>query len=125
MGCIYPHCQAAASTLLQRLQGSKPSVARSHAPNLPVQRYEWDISFDLIDIDIRYLASFRKVVSRITGDRQRGVLRNCVTGRSIVLVMIPRGWLCRVTRGSAAAAGDRLFAVVSLGSTASGSSGGG
>jgi|LakMenEpi03Aug12_release.lakeMendotaPanAssembly.Ray.scaffolds.fasta_scaffold1715203_2 hypothetical protein len=52
-------------------------------PNMPVQRYEWDISGDLLDIDIRYLASFRRVLSRITRGRQRGVLGNCVVGRSI------------------------------------------
>lgn len=38
----------------------------------PVPRYEWEHPGDLIHIDIKSLARFRKVGHRITGDRQQG-----------------------------------------------------
>jgi hypothetical protein len=41
-------------------------------PKPPVQRYEWYGPGDLIHIDIKTLARFRKVGHRITGDHQRG-----------------------------------------------------
>ena len=37
-----------------------------------MQRYEWDRPGDLIHIDVKTLARFRKVGHRITGDRQQG-----------------------------------------------------
>jgi transposase len=45
---------------------------RNLEPKVPVQRYEWERPGDLIHIDIKSLARFRKVGHRITGDRQRG-----------------------------------------------------
>jgi hypothetical protein len=45
---------------------------RNPEPKPPVQRYEWERSGDLIHIDIKSLARFRKVGHRITGDRQQG-----------------------------------------------------
>jgi len=38
----------------------------------PVQRYEWEWPGNVIHIDIKSLARFRKVGNRITGDRQKG-----------------------------------------------------
>jgi transposase InsO family protein len=37
-----------------------------------VQRYEWERPGDLIHVDVKTLARFRKVGHRITGDRQQG-----------------------------------------------------
>jgi transposase len=45
---------------------------RNLEPKPPVQRYEWERPGDLIHIDIKSLARFRKVGHRITGDRQQG-----------------------------------------------------
>jgi len=45
---------------------------RNLDPKPPVQRYEWERPGDLIHIDIKSLARFRKVGHRITGDRQQG-----------------------------------------------------
>ena len=42
---------------------------RNLEPKPPVQRYEWDRPGDLIHVDIKSLARFRKVGHRITGDR--------------------------------------------------------
>jgi transposase InsO family protein len=41
-------------------------------PKPPVQRYEWERPGDLIHIDVKTLARFRKVGHRITGYRQQG-----------------------------------------------------
>ncbi len=45
---------------------------RSLEPKPPVQRYEWERPGDLLHIDVKTLARFRKVGHRITGDRQKG-----------------------------------------------------
>jgi len=45
---------------------------RNLEPKVPVQRYEWEHPGDLIHIDIKSLARFRKMGHRITGDRQQG-----------------------------------------------------
>lgn len=37
-----------------------------------MQRYEWEQPGDLIHIDVKALARFRKVGHRITGNRQLG-----------------------------------------------------
>jgi hypothetical protein len=37
-----------------------------------VQRYKWERSGDLIHVNVKTLARFRKVGHRITGDRQQG-----------------------------------------------------
>jgi hypothetical protein len=37
-----------------------------------VQQYEWERPGDLIHIDVKTLARFRKVEHRITGNRQQG-----------------------------------------------------
>ena len=42
---------------------------RNLEPKPPVQRYEWDRPGDLIHVDIKSLARFRKVGHRIIGDR--------------------------------------------------------
>ena len=45
---------------------------RNLEPKPPVQRYEWERPGDLLHIDVKTLARFRKVGHRITGDRQKG-----------------------------------------------------
>jgi transposase len=45
---------------------------RNLEPKLPIQRYERDRPGDLIHIDVKKLARFRKVGHRITGNRQQG-----------------------------------------------------
>jgi len=37
-----------------------------------VQRYKWEGLGDLIDVDVKILAQFRKVGHKISGDRQQG-----------------------------------------------------
>ena len=45
---------------------------RNLEPKPPVQRYEWERPGDLIHIDMKTLARFRKVGHSITGNRQKG-----------------------------------------------------
>jgi len=45
---------------------------RNLEPKSPVQRYERKTPGDLIHIDVKKLARFRKVGHRITGNRQQG-----------------------------------------------------
>jgi transposase InsO family protein len=45
---------------------------RNLNPKAPVQRYEWERPGDLIHIDVKSLARFRKVGHRSTGNRQEG-----------------------------------------------------
>jgi hypothetical protein len=42
-------------------------------PKPPVQRYEWERPGDLLNIDVKTLARFRKPGHRISGDRQKGL----------------------------------------------------
>jgi hypothetical protein len=45
---------------------------RNLEPTPPMHRYEWERPGDLIHIDVKSLARFRKVGHRITGNRQQG-----------------------------------------------------
>ena len=72
-----------------------------------MQRYEWDRPGDLIHIDIKSLARFRKVGHRITGDRQQG--RSYGVGYDKVHIAVddatrlavdPRGALADMSRSS-------------------------
>lgn len=64
--------QAPFSTLARALSRLGLRRLRNLDPNPPVQRFAWKRPGDLIHIDIKSLARFRKVGHRITGDRQRG-----------------------------------------------------
>jgi len=60
------------STVARTLSRLGLGRLRNLDPKPPVQRYEWERPGDLIHIDIKSLARFRKVGHRITGDRQQG-----------------------------------------------------
>jgi len=60
------------STVARALSRLGLGRLRNLDPKPPVQRYEWARPGDLIHIDIKSLARFRKVGHRITGDRQQG-----------------------------------------------------
>ena len=63
--------QAPFSTVARALNRLGLGRLRDLDPKPPVQRNEWERPGDLIHIDIKSLARFRKVGHRITGDRQR------------------------------------------------------
>jgi hypothetical protein len=44
-------------------------------PRLPVRRYQWQRPGEMIPVDTRQLARFRKVEHQITGDRRLGCTR--------------------------------------------------
>jgi hypothetical protein len=46
-----------------------PVCLQNLSPKPPVQRYEWERPGALIHLDIKSLASFRRVRHRMTGDR--------------------------------------------------------
>lgn len=60
------------STVARTLSRLGLGRLRNLEPQPPVQRYQWEQSGDLIHIDIKSLARFRKVGHRITGNRQQG-----------------------------------------------------
>jgi transposase InsO family protein len=60
------------STVARALSRLGLGRLRNLDPKPPVKRYEWARPGDLIHIDIKSLARFRKVGHRITGDRQQG-----------------------------------------------------
>jgi len=60
------------STVARTLNRLGLGRLRNLDPNPPVQRYEWERPGDLIHIDIKTLARYRKVGHCITGDRQQG-----------------------------------------------------
>jgi len=63
---------AAFSTVARTLSRLGLARLRNLDPKPTVQRYECERPGDLIHIDIKSLARFRKVGHRITGDRQQG-----------------------------------------------------
>jgi transposase InsO family protein len=62
------------STVVRALSRLGLSRLRNLEPKAPVQRYEWDSPGDLIHIEVKFLARFRKAGHRITGGRQQGRL---------------------------------------------------
>jgi hypothetical protein len=50
-------------------------LLRNLEPKAPVQRYQWEKPGDMIHLDTKQLARFRKVGHRITGDRRQGTSR--------------------------------------------------
>lgn len=60
------------STVARALNRLGLGRLRNLEPKPPVQRYERDHPGDLIHIDVKKLARFRKVGHRITGSRQQG-----------------------------------------------------
>jgi transposase InsO family protein len=60
------------STVARTLSRLGLGRLRNLDPKPPVQRYKWERPGDLIHIDVKSLARFRKVGRRITGDRQQG-----------------------------------------------------
>ena len=69
------HRPAARGSLLHRRQSAEPlglGRLRNLDPKPPVQRCERERPGDLIHIDVKKLARFRKVGHRITGNRQQG-----------------------------------------------------
>ena len=64
--------QAPFSTVARALSRLGLGRLRNLDPKPLVQRYEWERPGDLIHIDIKSLARFRRVGHRITGDRQKG-----------------------------------------------------
>ena len=60
------------STVARALNGLGLGRLRNLDPKPPVQRYERERPGDLIHIDVKKLARFRKVGHRITGNRQQG-----------------------------------------------------
>ena len=65
------------STVARALNRLGLGRLRNLDPKPPVQRYERERPGDLIHIDVKKLARFRKVGHRITGNRQQG----CSAGR--------------------------------------------
>ena len=78
--------QAPFSTVARALSRLGLGRLRNLDPKPPAQRYEWERPGDLIRIDIKTLARFRKVGHRITGDRQRG--SSCGVGYDKVHVAV-------------------------------------
>ena len=64
--------QAPFSTVARTLSHLGLGRLRNLEPKQPVQRYEWERPGDLIHVDVKTLARFRKVGHRITGNRQQG-----------------------------------------------------
>ena len=60
------------STVARALNRLGLGRLRNLEPKAPVQRYERQTPGDLIHIDVKKLARFRKVGHRITGNRQQG-----------------------------------------------------
>jgi len=60
------------STVARALSRLDLGRLRNLEPKPPVQRYEWERPGDLLHIDVKTLARFRKFGHRITGDRQKG-----------------------------------------------------
>jgi transposase InsO family protein len=60
------------STVARALNRVGLGRLRNLEPKPPVQRYEWERPGDLLHIDVKTLARFRKVGHRITGDRKKG-----------------------------------------------------
>jgi transposase InsO family protein len=81
--------QAPFSTVARALSRLGLGRLRNLDPKPPVQRYEWVRPGELIHIDIKSLARFRKVGHRITGDRQRG--RSYGVGYDKVYVAVDDG----------------------------------
>jgi len=63
--------QAPISTVARALSRLGLGRLRNLEPKPPVRRYEWERPGDLIHVDVKTLARFRKVGHRITGNRQR------------------------------------------------------
>ena len=80
------------STVARSLSRLGLGSFRNLEPKPPVQRCEWEKPGDLIHIDIKSLARFRKVGHRITGDRQQGRSTGFGYDRSMSPSMTPRGW---------------------------------
>jgi hypothetical protein len=59
----------------------------------PVQRYERQTPGDLIHIDVKKLARFRKVGHRITGNWQQGRSAGAGYDRVHVAIDVPPDWL--------------------------------
>ena len=72
---------------------------RNLEPKPPVQRYERERPGDLIHIDVKKLARFRKVGHRITGNRQQG--RSAGVGYDRVHVTIDDSHTAGRRRGAA------------------------
>jgi hypothetical protein len=62
--------QATISIVARTLSHLGLGRLRNLEPKPEVQRYEWERHGDLIEVDVKPLARFRKVGHRITGDRQ-------------------------------------------------------
>ncbi len=74
------------STVARALSQLGLGRLRNLEPKPPVQRYEWERPGDLIHIDGKSLARFRRVGHRITGNRQQG--RSCGVGYDKVHVAL-------------------------------------
>jgi hypothetical protein len=64
--------QAPFSSVARTLHRLELGRLRNLEPKPPVQRYEWERPVDLMHVDVKTLARFRKVGHRITGNRQQG-----------------------------------------------------
>jgi hypothetical protein len=118
--------QAPFSTVARHLSCLGLERLRNLDPKPLVQRYEWERPGDLIHIDIKSLARFRKVGHRITGDRQRG--RSYGVGYDKVHVAVDdatRLAYLEVLADEQKPTVIGFLAVLSSGSTARGSSAGG
>jgi transposase len=60
------------STVARALNRLGVGRLRNLEPKPTVQRYEWERPGDLLHIDVKTLARFRKVGHRITSDRKKG-----------------------------------------------------
>jgi transposase InsO family protein len=74
------------STVARALNRRGLGRLRNLEPKTPVQRYECERPGDLIHVDVKTLARFRKMGHRITGDRQKG--RSCGAGYDKVHVSV-------------------------------------
>jgi hypothetical protein len=82
---------------------------RNLGPKTPIQLYERQTPGDLIHIEVKKLARFRKVGHRITGNRQEGRSTGVGMTGFTWLLMTPRGGLRGGARRRAAGHSDRLY----------------
>jgi transposase InsO family protein len=63
------------STVARAMKALGLGRLRNLEPKPPVQRYQWEKPGDMIHVDTKQLARFKRVGHRITGDRRQGCSR--------------------------------------------------
>jgi len=67
--------EAPLSTVERGMKALGRGRLRNLEPKLPVQRYQWEKPGDMIHVDTKQRARFKRVGHRITGDRRQGCSR--------------------------------------------------